>query len=285
MASMENTDPSKTTLVVDDKSVSWYDQEFCDVRGDVREVLVNYAHIAPENIHEHVMRTRDKAWEVAPYPCIGKFWFLVMNLHRLPCYPLVLSELKNGAKFLDLGSCMGQDVRRLVYDGAPGANIVGVDIKGALLDLGYELWRDRETLAVKFLEADIFDDSEAAPLRLYRENFDFIHLGMIFHLFTWKMQVKLMERCIMFLKPQNGSMIMGQAVGRVEGGDDALAENVAASFRHSADTFKKLMEEVQEKTGIKFEVRADIDEDWCLPPGHPSFDPMMRRLVIEVKWV
>ncbi|KAF3904411.1 hypothetical protein ABW21_db0204771 [Orbilia brochopaga] len=283
MTFSENTDPSQTTLV-NNKDVAWYDKELNDVPEDVGELLVKYAHILPGNIHEHVTQTREKAWAVAPYPCIGKFWFLVMNLHRLPGYPLVLSKMEDGAKFLDLGSCMGQDVRKLVYDGAPGVNIVGADIKGALLDLGYELWRDRETLEVQFLEADIFDASENAPLKPYQGSFDFVHVGMMLHLFTWEMQIKLMERCIIFLKPQKGSMIVGQAVGLVEGGEVALAGAATASFRHSADTFKKLMKEVQEKTGIEFEVKADIDEDWRLPTGHPSFDSMMRRLIFEVKW-
>lgn len=58
---------------------------------------------------------------------------------------------------LDLGCCCAQDLRKLVHDGAPSENLWGAELKGGFLELGYELFLDRETLKAHFIEADVFD--------------------------------------------------------------------------------------------------------------------------------
>lgn len=65
---------------------------------------------------------RDQAWQIAPYPCIGGWMFLQLNMSLSPVYDEVLCRLKKGEKLLDLGCCFGQDIRKLVHDGAPSEN-------------------------------------------------------------------------------------------------------------------------------------------------------------------
>lgn len=49
-----------------------------------------------------------------PYPCIGMFTFLDLDLPLLPCYDEIVSRVKRGDTFLDLGCCFGQEIRQLV---------------------------------------------------------------------------------------------------------------------------------------------------------------------------
>ena len=65
---------------------------------------------------------RGQVWKIAPYPCVGGFKFLELNMSLSPTYGNVLSRLKGGDKLLDLGCCLGQDIRKLVYDGVPSEN-------------------------------------------------------------------------------------------------------------------------------------------------------------------
>lgn len=49
-----------------------------------------------------------------PYPCIGAYRFLDLSIISSPQYDEILSRVKSGEKFLDLGCCFGQEVRQLV---------------------------------------------------------------------------------------------------------------------------------------------------------------------------
>ena len=72
------------------------------------------------------MIQREKAWQTFPYPCIGKFDFLTLSISIHPCYSRVLATLAAPdaqANLLDLGCCFGQDIRKLVHDGAPAINL------------------------------------------------------------------------------------------------------------------------------------------------------------------
>ena len=75
--------------------------------------------------------------------------FLDFSLARMPSYDKILARLCDPAapaKLLDVGCCFGQDLRRLVVDGAPSENLVGLELKPQFLSLGYDLFADREFL-------------------------------------------------------------------------------------------------------------------------------------------
>lgn len=100
---------------------------------------------------------RDKAWRKYKYPCIGLYTFLEFGISTLPQYEQVLSRTKQGEKLLDLGCCMGQDIRKLVFDGAPAENVSATELEPEFIDLGFELFRDKERLErTTFTTGDFF---------------------------------------------------------------------------------------------------------------------------------
>ena len=60
---------------------------------------------------------------------------------------------------MDLGCGLGQDLRVLVRDGTPAENLVGLDLMREYIDLGYELFQDRERLSSTFIAQDFFEDT------------------------------------------------------------------------------------------------------------------------------
>lgn len=70
-----------------------------------------------------------------------------MSFHH--SHPPILSLLKASQSqytLLDRGCCFAQDVRKLVDDGARPQNLYACDLKGEFLDVGYDLFKDKETI-------------------------------------------------------------------------------------------------------------------------------------------
>jgi hypothetical protein len=68
---------------------------------------------------------RDALWKAAPYPCVGYASYQTSNVRRARDYKTILQRAKEGATVLDLGTCVGQELRVLVNDGAPSDNMYG----------------------------------------------------------------------------------------------------------------------------------------------------------------
>lgn len=194
----------------------------------------------------------------------------------------MVQRLRQGAKYLDIGCCLGQDIRKLVADGAPSENLYGVEILEGFVQLGYEFFRDKDTLKTQFLQADILDPN--SQLQSLEGTVDFIHLGMVLHIFSWEEQRDIFETCIRTLKPQAGALILGHALGDLEGATVPGRHEGVQAFRHNVETFCRLWAEISERTGIKFDCRAVIDEGLGVAEGRRKWDvAAARRLVFEVE--
>ncbi|KAJ5287036.1 hypothetical protein N7478_002722 [Penicillium angulare] len=93
-------------------------------------------------MEDHVKRIGKKGWDIRRFPCFRIFLFLRLDLSHSPIYPKVIEEIRARSFFLDMGCGLGQDIRRLILDGAPAEHLVGLDIEPAYIDLGYELFKD-----------------------------------------------------------------------------------------------------------------------------------------------
>lgn len=171
-----------------------------------------------------------------------------------------------------------------MHDGAPARQLYGAELEAPFIDMGYELFRDKETFGAHFVVADIFDVSEARALRALEGRVHIVHVGLFLHLFDWPQQVAACERIVRILKPERGALVLGQqmgttAPGRVDHGHKVL-------FKHDARTFEKLWAEVGEKTGTRWVVKASLDEGLGIKEGKRKWDGgEARRLIFEVERV
>lgn len=192
-------------------------------------------------------------------------------------YQEVLERIKHGEKFLDLSCCFGQEIRKLVFDGAPSVNTYGSDLWGDFLSIGYELFKDKDRLKTTFIAADVFDDS--SPLTTLAGRMNIIYTGAFFHLFNLEDQEKIALRIIQLLVPQPGSLITGRQSGNKNPGEYSRSsdKNARKHFRHNAQSWTELWDRVGKKTGSKWLVEADLSSPEFTLSGAESSSTTMRN--------
>ncbi|KAF2110467.1 hypothetical protein BDV96DRAFT_584037 [Lophiotrema nucula] len=242
------------------KDVAWFDEQPPEgaISPAAVTLLETYSGIPSEKVLDHVVLVRNKAWEIFPYPCIGQFRFLDLSLNQFSEYPEVLRRLQVGEKLLDMACCFGQEIRQLVADGAPAESIYGADLREDFINLGYELFLDRDTLKTKFLTADIFDTSSA--LTELKGNLDIIYAGSFFHLFGYDEQVKVSKLVASLLRPRKGSTILGRQVGAVSAEEKIHTTNAGNKmYRHNIESLKEQWKQIGNDLGVSFIVEAKLE--------------------------
>lgn len=273
------------------REVQWYSPSLSTLSHQSRELFEQYSHIPSNQVIPHIHAVREEAWEIFPYPCIGQWRFLDLSISLHPSYSRILSLLKKTSSpqqattLLDLGTCFAQDIRKLIHDGAPDPNLYACDLKPEFLDLGYDLFRDRETCKAHFFAADIFAPNDA--LRALEDKVNIIHAASFLHIFGWDEQLQICQQIVRLLRPQKGSLVIGRQVGNVAAGE--MGENAVNKFmdrgkvwRHNEDSFRKMWEQVGKMTGTRWDVKVDsliMEDEWRKEWRQEG----VRRLVFEVE--
>jgi hypothetical protein len=206
---------------------------------------------------------REEAWKIFPFPCIGQMRFLDFSLARMPSYDKILARLRDSAapaRLLDVGCCFGQDLRRLVADGAPSENLVGLDLESQFLVLGYELFADREFFKGQMVAGDIFDESPHGPVALLKGTIDIAHAASFFHLFNWDEQVNAGVHLVRMMKKAPDALVVGRQVGSSMGEERPSPTNPNSNmYFHSPDSFKRLWVVISERTDTNWDVNAWLE--------------------------
>lgn len=190
--------------------------------------------------------------------------------------------MRSGEALLDAGCCFGHTLRRLAADGAPPANLTGVDLDARFVDLGYELFRDRDRFGARFVAGDMLSGGDSSsspdPLAQLDGQFGIIHASAVFHLFGYDVQVRLAERLVRFFRSRGeeeeeeegggGALLVGQQVGTyeplaVEAWREQEArggEGVKRNYHHNVDSFQTLWDKVGETTGTRWKVTGELRE-------------------------
>ncbi|KAF3920204.1 hypothetical protein AA313_de0205848 [Arthrobotrys entomopaga] len=244
-----------------------YVADLKEVQEPMKSILEKYSKIPQDQQVAHVKELRDRAFAIYPYICIASFGFLTTKIHKLPCYTEIVERVKGGQKFLDLGCGFGQELRQLIYDGAPAENLYGSDLHTHFIDLGFELFKDRETLKTEFIASDILDGQSALVSKLTGQ-LDILYASLIFHHFTWEQQIDIAKRMVNFLCDKPDSMIVGRLVAYRNVKE---TEQIAAiqsiqrlqPFHHDLDSWKKMWGIVQEECRVKFTLDTwELEDEW-----------------------
>jgi SAM-dependent methyltransferase len=239
------------------KENQWYLKDVGPhIQPNSRKLLEEYSHILPEDVDAHIYKMRDILWSHAPYPCVGQFKFLRLNLVNHPQYQHILSTLRSasGPCILDLGCCVAPDLRSLAHNGIPSTQLFGSDLNASFLTTSYDLFDDASAFKGTLVAADIFSSTLFEEQFLGWENkFSIIHAGLFLHLFNWERQLLVCEKIVKLLKDEKGSMLVGEMVGCQGGGlRGPASKNISEErkpFLHDDGSFAKLWGEVAKKTG------------------------------------
>lgn len=183
-----------------------------------------------------------------------------------PLYPTLLNQLKGNptARFLDLGTCLGQDVRKLIYDGASPAQLYGSDVFPEYEAAGYALWRDQDRFPNHFIPADIFATDGA--LAKTEGTWDVVSIFMFLHVWDLAGQKRACKRILRLLKPQPGSFIIGGQTGSVSPREFQLRPpfvapgEVKTVYRHSTETFRKMWTEVGTEESANLDIWVEYED-------------------------
>ncbi|PMD31612.1 hypothetical protein L207DRAFT_591559 [Hyaloscypha variabilis F] len=247
------------------KQNPWYYQNLTNhLAPDSRKLLEEYSNILPKDVESHVYKLRDTLWSQAPYPCIGEFKFLTLNLRKHPKYTHLLSLMQPSASqpgpfLLDLGCCVAQELRSLAHAGIPSSNLYGSDLNPKYLTTSYDLFNDASTFTGTLVPANIFSPTLFEDkFKGWQEKFKVIHAGLFLHLFDREQQLEVCARILKMLEVGKGSMFLGEMVGCRGGGERGpkakgfwKKKEERRQFLHDEESFAAMWEDVAEATGTK----------------------------------
>lgn len=198
---------------------------------------------------------------------MGEFWFTSLGFSQHPYYPTLVQRLRSTSpplKYLDMGTCLGQDLRKLAFDGVPTEQLYGVDVFPEYEGLGHYFFRDADRFKGRYITGDLFSDDPEDTLVKSRGTWDIIETVMFLHIWDWDLQVAAGKRLLRLLKPNTG-MIVGEQTGSTESQHIELKPPHTAMgeerkiFRHNLDSFRQMWDQIQKEEGIPVKVEAEYD--------------------------
>lgn len=151
-----------------------------------------------------------------------------------------------------MGCAFGTVVRQLIAEGVPSERLFGTDLQPRFLELGHQLFGDRENTSATFVAGDMLKEDDTR-LDVLNGRIDIIYASAFFHLFEREDQSKAAKRMVRFLNPQNSkAMIFGLNGGpKVEGWEKYVLD---------ADSWQGMWDCVGEATGTTWRTEMEIIE-------------------------
>ncbi|KAI1662758.1 hypothetical protein F4813DRAFT_341790 [Daldinia decipiens] len=258
--------------------------------GRFREVLEKYSKIPPSEVEAEIFKIRGKAWEVVKYPCVGSFTYLRLLEFGddKPEMQKTIERLKAPGSqdtFLEIGGFIYQTIRRLAFEGVDSSRLYGTDLHAEFLELGYEQFRDHETLKATFVAGDMLLPEEEYAISSLAGTLDgkisIIHASNFFHLFSWESQLVICERIVRFFRRGSNAESPAVLFGVHIGSDKPGEVEHFRIFLHDETTFQSLWTEVGKRTGTSWKVSVEFP---VLPRPKPNVfgkDARVARYVVK----
>jgi SAM-dependent methyltransferase len=252
-------------VVAKEGSIIFYIAEIPEIPSSFESLLSTYSSIPADAQATHIQSLRDRAYASHPYPCLGRWRFIELDMSRHPMYPTVLDLIKptatqaEGPVFLDLGCCLGQDMRKLLLDVSPSLpppeglvkRVFGADLMKDFIEMGWELFRDEKVLGSgQFITpADVFDTKEGNALSRLDGKVSILHAGAFFHLFDLDGQKRVARRCLRLLSRDGlegkgkKALAFGEQVGNLNP-SHVVRRDGRMRYRHDPASWKGMWEDV-----------------------------------------
>lgn len=181
--------------------------------------------------------------------------FLDIEINKVSCYDEIKQRITAGEKYLEVGCCFGQELRKLIIDGVPQENLYASDLDLSFAQLGYDLFNDKDRLTTPFIAADIL--APQSDLDRLQGQISIISASLFFHLFSWDQQLTIGKRLVSLLaKDRMGLFVGGHVAGDEWEQKDWLNQDL---YVHSEASWKKLWDEIGAATNTKWEVTSYED--------------------------
>lgn len=147
------------------------------------------------------------------YMCVLRWAFLMPRMHLHPSFDRLIPDVRQLAgPLVDLGCCMGADLRYLVTRGAAPTRLLGLDYSATFLEAGNILWGPPEDPAVDcmFYRCD-FLSVDNTPADCVRRRWGahscgaaLVHAGSVLHTFDDAAHVRLVCRRVFDMLAPSG---------------------------------------------------------------------------------
>ncbi|KAJ4245214.1 hypothetical protein NW762_014084 [Fusarium torreyae] len=260
-----------------------YREQLPDDFVEFRKLLEGYSRIPPDAVENHLHAIRDKAWAVASFPCVGMWSFTNLNYMQDPQFKTVISRLRDGSSdeiFLDVACGLGQVLRKLSADGVDPKKLYGTDILPEYLELGFDLFKDRDRFEQNnFITADLIHNDKA--LAQLEGKITVVHASNFFHLFGWEEQILIGENIVkLFERRHQGVLLFGWQIGRLDAGTMTSYKTGNTRYLHNLSSLQTLWDDIGAKTETKWKVDAELLGK--LPFQIPGFPEDTRYLKFSV---
>lgn len=207
------------------------------------KTLKLFKNLTPNEIQKRAQPIQSQALEIQRYRCIENYKFLYPRISSHPKF----SEFNfNNRYILDIGCFFGTDLRYLATLGANEKKLYGIDLVEEFVQLGFDLFGDKENCQMNFFGGNILESME---LKTFDETtdivkfndlppFDIVHAGSVLHLLTPQEALKFSELISRALSDD------GLFIGRLAFSLDESEQPVGhLRFTPREATFKQTMEE------------------------------------------
>ncbi|KAF8810807.1 hypothetical protein BYT27DRAFT_7091067 [Phlegmacium glaucopus] len=238
------------------------------------------------------------------FPCIRQFHFVSFFMERNIIYKHIVEYAQKTPSdkspvVLDLGCCMGTDLRKLLQDGYPAnstsTNVYGCELLPEFITEGHKLYRDgpdsKKPTPIKFFSDDIFNvpvkadgavaESGSFGLNNLRGKIDILYAGALFHLFEEEKQFALAQRLVALINAKfsadrnnTEAIIFGRHIGSLEAHKAHRPSEFGGAFGHSPESWKEMWETILVQTfgqGVLKHVEIDVLKEDLIPDSKNVF--------------
>jgi predicted TPR repeat methyltransferase len=207
------------------------------------DLFRRYCHIEKEQeIRDRILKAQQLGMGIYDYKCIKEMRFATPRCVLHHRYNSIIESIGDGT-VLDIGCCMGTDVRRMIVDGVPREHIWGVDLRSDFFEVGFLMFNDRDTMKDHFIAADLLVKDTSSWSERLKEGFNIVYCGSVFHLLDEE-QICLLANNIynVLLKP--GGIFFGRTMGSASDASLRFEYGNQLKFLHSKKTMKSMLESV-----------------------------------------
>lgn len=143
----------------------------------------------------------------------------------------------------------------------PAKQLYGFDLEPAFIDMGYELFRDRDRLHANMLSGDILADQnspEGGSLTALEGSMDIVHAASLLHSWDWDDMVTATKRLVSLTRKQPGSMIIGNQMGSLDAGQYPMPTGKGFNYRNNVESMERFWRQIGEEIASSWDVESDL---------------------------
>lgn len=128
----------------------------------------------------------------------------------------------------------------------PLTQLYGFDLEPAFIDLGYELFCDRDKLRATMMSGDVFtapSSPEGKNLTELKGKMDIIHAAYLLHSWGWDDMVIAAKRLVTLTRKEPGSLVVDD-LGSLDPGKYPMLTRKVYNYRHEEESMERFWKQI-----------------------------------------